>query len=188
MLMAWIWGNRDRQLTTHEKELLNRVFRGADLPPLERIRIRDGLTTTGVPFVTSGTTSKVLFGSLLTRPEEYLIMVGPRLFDEDLTRVAPATLVHEMVHVWQYKHKKLTELRGLMLHSLYYLSGKIGGRGQHHLYSYDLSQPWEQIGFEGQAQLVEDWYKIDHMKQRGERWEYLKRTVFADSSALIEVD
>jgi len=185
MLMGWIWGKRDRQLTTHEKELVNKVFNGADLPSLECIRIRDGLTTTGVPFATSGTTSKVLFGKLLAKPEEYLIMVGPRLFDEDLTNVAPATLVHEMVHVWQYKHKKLTELRGLMLHTLHYVNGKIGGLGQQHLYSYDLTQPWDKIGFEGQAQLVEDWYKLDYLSKTGERWEYLKRTIFPDAGVII---
>ena len=176
--MAWIWGTRDRSLTTHEKILVDKVFQGADLPPLECIQIRDGLTTTGVPFVTTGTTSKVLFGILAGRGEEYLIMVGPRLFDEDLSHVAPATLVHEMVHVWQYKHKKLTELRGLIQHSLYYLKAKIGGRSQHHLYSYDLSQPWEQIGFEGQAQLVEDWYKLDYLSKTSERWQYLKQALF----------
>ena len=182
--MAWIWGNRDRPLTTHEERLISTVFHGADLPALDSVRVRDGLSTTGVPFTTSGTTRKVLFGALLARPEQYLIMVGPQLFNDDLALVAPATLVHEMVHVWQYKHKKLTELRGLMTHSLYYLSGKVAGRGQHHLYTYDLAQPWDQIGFEGQAQIVEDWYKFDHMSQTSERWEYLKRTLFADLSAI----
>jgi len=176
--MAWIWGNRDRPLTTHEESLVKTVFQRADIPPLDSIRIRDGLTTTGVPFATSGTTRRVLFGALLAQPEQYLIMVGPQLFEKDLALVAPATLVHEMVHVWQYKQKRLTELRGLMLHSFYYMSGKLGGRGQHHLYSYDLSLPWEQIGFEGQAQLVEDWYKHDLMSETSERWDYLQHTLF----------
>ena len=176
--MAWIWGTRERSLTTHEKILVDKVFHSAALPPMDCIRIRDGLTTTGVPFVTTGTTNKVLFGTLAGRGEEYLIMVGPRLFEGDLSHVAPATLVHEMVHVWQYKHKKLTELRGLILHSVYYLKGKFGGLGQHHLYSYDLKQSWDKIGFEGQAQLVEDWYKLDYLSQTSERWQLLKQTLF----------
>jgi len=89
-----------------------------------------------------------------------------------------AFFIHEMVHVWQYKHKKLTELRGLILHSVYYLKGKFGGLGQHHLYSYDLKQSWDKIGFEGQAQLVEDWYKLDYLSQTSERWQLLKQTLF----------
>lgn len=176
--MAWIWGNRDRPLTSHEERLIKTVFHAADLPPFESVRIRDGLTTTGVPFTTSGTTTKVLFGPLSGRPEQYLIMVGPQLFAGDLAAIAPATLVHEMVHVWQYKHRKLSELRGLMTHALYYLSGKFTGRGQQHLYTYDLAQPWDRIGFEGQAQLVEDWYRFDHMNESSERWEYVKHTLF----------
>ena len=180
--MAWIWGNQQRPLSFSERSLIKEVFRTADLPDLSNIQVRDGLGTNGAPFTTSGTTGKVLFGRLRNSPEQYLIMVGPALFAEDLARAAPSVLVHEMVHVWQYKHKKLTELRGLMRHTLYYLRGRFRGKDQAALYRYDVDGPWDEIGFEGQAQLVEDWYAIDRMSEKSKRWEHVKRNLLLDQS------
>ena len=176
--MGWIFGNKERHLTAGESNLVKHVFNLDHLPPLSKIRIRDGLALSGVPFTTLGPSRlKLIAAYPFTTSGEYLLMVGPALFDRDLSYRDPATLLHEMTHVWQYRQKTLTELRGLATHAFYYFSGKLGGKSQGSLYSYDVGPSWNEMGFEGQAQLVQDWYSIDCMSERCERWYYVKNVL-----------
>jgi hypothetical protein len=92
------------------------------------IRIRDGLTTTGTPFTTPRSKLVVISGYPLKSVGEYLIMVGPRLFEGDVATMEPSTLVHEMTHVWQYKNGTLTQFRGFKAHAHYFIRGKLGGQ------------------------------------------------------------
>lgn len=105
---------------------------------------------------------------------EYLIMVGPDLFEGDLAVDEPATLVHEMTHVWQYKHGTLTEFHAASAHVHYYVRGRTD-----QLYKYTLGDSWDDFGFEGQAQLVEDWYSLDEMSETSDRFVYVKKILLS---------
>lgn len=175
--MGFIWGKNERLLTGNEEKLIRKVFRTTSLPPLFSIRIRDGLTPTGTPFTTPRTKVEVIGGYAIETKGEYLIMVGPRLFNGDLFDLEPGTLVHEMTHVWQYKHRTLTEFQGFRAHAHYAIRGKLGGRGTDYLYTYKIGGSWDDMGFEGQAQLVEDWYNIETMSETGDRWVYVKNVL-----------
>ena len=182
--MGWIWGNDERTLTAAERTLINSVFRNAALPPLSEVRVRNGLATTGTPFTTLGSSRLKLITGLPSRSEgKYQLMLGPTLFASDLSESSPSILVHEMTHVWQYEHETLTELSGLARHAFYYVSGLLGGRNQTHLYDYRLGESWNEMGFEGQAQLVEDWYRFDQMSEECERWLYVKNVLILGNVA-----
>src|ERR1700752_551066 len=172
--MGWIWGDHERLLSGNEQELIKRVFRSTDLPHLSQIRIRNGISTINTPFTTLGkSTLKLLSGYPLKSEGQYLIMVGSRLFDCDLALNQPATLVHEMVHVWQYQQGTLTEFQGLAAHAFQHLSAKLSRKATNNLYTYEIGQSWNDMGFEGQAQLVEDWYLGDQMDEKSDRWPYI---------------
>ena len=158
-----LFGENDRLLTSLEEGLIRRVYRTAKLPPLSRIRIRDGLSTIDTPFTTPGPGGSGLF----------LIMAGPRLYEGDLATDDPSTLVHEMTHVWQYDHGTLSELHAATAHVHYYLRNKTD-----RLYEYKLGDSWNDFGFEGQAQLVEDWYSIEKMDETTDRYVYVKNVLF----------
>lgn len=176
--MGWIFGDRERALTSAETDLLSSVFHLKHLPVLSHIRVRDGLAPTGVPFTSLGKSPlKLLAAYPFTTSGKYLLMVGPQLFEGDLAHMDGATLVHEVTHVWQYRQRSLTELSGLATHAYYYLSGRFGGKDQRSLYSYELGQSWQAMGFEGQAQLVQDWYSIDSMSETCDRWYYVKNVL-----------
>jgi hypothetical protein len=182
--MGWIWGNDERALTPAERTLIQSVFRTAALPALSEVRIRNGLATTGTPFTTLGSSSLKLITGFPSRSKgKYQLMVGPTLFASDLSKSSPSILVHEMTHVWQYKHETLTEFSGLARHAFYYLSGLLGGKNQTHLYTYKLGKSWNEMGFEGQAQLVEDWYRLDQMSEESDRWLYVKNVLLIGNVA-----
>ena len=172
--MGWIWGDNERLLSGNEEELIKKVFRSADLPHPSEIRIRNGISTINTPFTTLGkSTLKLLSGYPRKSEGQYLIMVGPGLFNCDLALNRPATLVHEMVHVWQYRQRTLTEFQGLAAHAFHSLSAKLSSKATNHLYTYEIGQSWDDMGFEGQAQLVEDWYREDRMDEKSDRWPYI---------------
>ncbi|HEV8593576.1 MAG TPA: hypothetical protein VGQ55_15835, partial [Pyrinomonadaceae bacterium] len=166
--MSFIWGDDERLLTGAEEKLIKKVFRTTRLPNFGKIRIRNGLSVTGTPITTprSGAV-RLVNGYPIESEGDYLIMVGQQLFDGDVAVSAPSTLVHEMTHVWQYKHKTLTELHGAVAHIAYGAVGKTNS-----LYKYKIGQSWEDMGFEGQAQLVEDWYDLN-MSETDDRWYYV---------------
>ncbi len=153
------------------------------LPPLSRIRIRDGLSwPKGTAFTTPRTQWARDTGHPFGHETEgaYLIMVGPRLFDGDVALMDPATLVHEMTHVWQYKHGTLTEGHALVAHVHYSASDRLGTRRYEDLYAYEIGESWNDMGFEGQAQLVEEWYTSDKMSEKSDRWVYVKNVLFLE--------
>lgn len=83
-------------------------------------------------------------------------------FEGDSTALRPqaqATLVHELVHCWQYQHGGVAYMGNSVLHQgLAILRG--GGRGG----AYDWRQAvgqgrtWERLNPEQQAQCIEDWW------------------------------
>lgn len=144
------YGDDDRLLTGREAALVKDVYKNTALPPFSKIRIRNGLSPNG---------------TAITFPNHYdgtyNISVGQHLFDNQLTdfQVDKETLIHEMVHVWQYYHGLLTRSHGIIAHVHRSIAGKLGGRDEDYLYQYDiLTDSWDDMGFEGQAQLVEEWY------------------------------
>lgn len=144
--MSILFGDNGRILTKHEANLIRDVFKTTHLPPLQQIRIRDGESPTG---------------TAMTIPVDdwYYIMVGKTLYWLDLADKDPSTLVHEMTHVWQYFQGTLSRSHALSAHSHRAVAGWLGYPGTNYLYEYDvLDDSWNDMGFEGQAQLVEEWF------------------------------
>jgi hypothetical protein len=90
-------GKDIRLLTGPEERLIKDVFRTARLPRLSQVRIGDGVNASGDPWTDS----------------DYEINVGRYLFDGDVANLDPATLVHEMVHVWQYYSRRVDPRGGM---------------------------------------------------------------------------
>lgn len=170
------YGDADRLLTGKEEALIRKVYSSTRLPPFFKIRIRNGLS----PSDTAITFPNYSDGT-------FNISVGQYLFDNDLTDTQSSrdTLIHEMVHVWQYFHHLLTRPHGIVAHIHRNVAGKFGYPGDDALYEYNiLTDSWNDMGFEGQAQLVEEWY---HDGAKGEdddkRFCFIKKVLYEDSAA-----
>lgn len=170
--MGFIFGDDERLLTPQEAGLIKRVFRTAQLPNLGRIRIRDGLSPTGTPFTAPRAKVVLVKGFPHETEGEYLIMVGRTLFEGDVATMEPDTLVHEVTHVWQYKHGTMWEYGAALKHI-----GAAMLRRTNKLYQYDIGESWNDMGFEGQAQLVQEWYTLDGMSETSDRWVYVKHVL-----------
>ena len=165
-------GDNERLMTPKEMALVRKVFSTAHLPPFSQIRIADGVNGNGGAWTDS----------------DFQINVGPWLYDNDVAQYEPETLVHEMTHVWQYYNGQLTKSHaffaqagvGLIDGLTNFFSKKPAqeyGSLQDHLYKYDLAGSWDKMGFEGQAQLVEDWYQMG-MKTEGYRYVFIKQIIY----------
>lgn len=172
------YGDDDRLLTSAEVRLVREVYKNTQLPPFSKIRIRNGLspndTAITFPNYSDGT---------------YNMSVGQDLFDGDMTTTGNQsdkdTLIHEMVHVWQYYHGLLSKAHGIIAHAHRSAAGKFGYQDDSYLYQYNiLIDSWNDMGFEGQAQLVEDWY---HDGKKGEdddkRYCFIKKVLYEGNSA-----
>ncbi|WP_143229356.1 hypothetical protein [Actinophytocola xanthii] len=119
----------DRALDADELAMLERVFRGS--VDLRAVRVVPGpagvFTRTGRPFALGAT-----------------VYLG--------TRLDPATLVHECVHVWQYQHRgcrytaEALWAQHTVKPSAYRWTDELD-RGRRH---------WREFNLEAQAQLLED--------------------------------
>lgn len=151
-------GDNSRALFQGEINLIRTVFKTAHLPPLLEVSIADGVSIKGTPWTDS----------------DYQINVGPWSYDHDLSVFDRSTLVHEMAHVWQYFNKTLSKLHAFVASVR---------NPEDDLYSYDLNGSWEDMGFEGQAQMVEDWFTMG-MNTEGHRYFFMKHVVWSgDRSA-----
>jgi hypothetical protein len=63
----------------------------------------------------------------------------------------------------------------------YAIRGKIKGdaEGTPKLYEREPGESWDDMGFEGQAQLVEDWYS-GGMSETSDEWVYVKQVLMSD--------
>jgi hypothetical protein len=162
-------GDNQRMLSALEITLIKSVFKTARLPRLDQITIGDGESATGTAWTAS----------------DYMISVGPSLFTTDLSRSDPSTLVHEMTHIWQYYNGTLTMAHAFKAQAWACVKDKFtsfGNEDKTHfydrLYSYDVVDgSWDDMGFEGQAQMVEDWYKMG-MKEEGYRFVFVKNILY----------
>jgi outer membrane protein OmpA-like peptidoglycan-associated protein len=162
-----LYGDDERLLTSNEEKLIRKVFQTTVLPPLSQIRIRNGLSPTGTAVT-------------IRDGNEYSIMVGQRLFDGDVARMDASTLVHEMTHVWQWSKGTITKAHAVSAHAHNYVAWKLGYRRKDYLYEYDiLTNSWNDMGFEGQAQLVEEWF-TDGMgdEDKDKRFCFVKKVLY----------
>ncbi len=162
-----LYGERERLLTPLEEHLIRDVFKGTALPPLSWIRIRDGLSPTGTALT-------------IRDGNDYSIMVGPSLFDGDVANMEPSTLVHEMTHVWQWYRGTLSKAHAVSAHIHNFIGAKLHYRSKYYIYEYDiLTDSWDDMGFEGQAQLVEEWYS-DGMggEDKDKRFCFVKKVLY----------
>lgn len=181
-----------RQISHDEWKLVQDVF--VDTLPFQfRVWIGDGVGGLGAPFtiptsaitgalLTAGIANPLILGGPITSAPRallgvaggvvgssvnagYIINVGPKYFanlliDDD----GKETLVHEMTHVWQSKHKLFALQTTLAAAAAQCTgmaaSGDFGGRSR--AYSYTVTSPltpWGSFNPEQQAQIVEDWYR-----------------------------
>lgn len=160
-------GDRHRNLTRTEEGLINKVFKNTSLPPLSQIKITNGESLTGTAIT-------------IPLDDNYFLNLGKRLYYSDVSHMDPRTLVHEMTHVWQYFHGTLSRSHGLIAHAHRAAAGKLGYPGTDYLYEYDiLTDSWDDMGFEGQAQLVEEWF-ADGMgdEDKDKRFCFVKKVLF----------
>jgi len=151
-------GDNSRALFQGEISLVRSVFRTAWLPPLLEVSIADGVSIKGTAWTDS----------------DYQINVGPWSYDHDCSVYDRSTLVHEMTHVWQYYNKTLTKAHAFIASVR---------NPEEVLYSYDLDGSWDDMGFEGQAQMVQDWFTMG-MHTEGHRYFFMKHIVWSgDKSA-----
>jgi hypothetical protein len=158
-------GNNNRMLSAYEMQLIKNVFKTAPLPRLDKITIGDGQNARG-GYWTS---------------DDYQMNLGPTLWKVELTGFGAwrATLVHEMTHVWQYFNGTLTERHAFFAHAHYSMLGK-----DDDLYKYDVNDDsWDDMGFEGQAQLVEDWYKAG-AKTEDQRYIFIENILYTGDTKL----
>lgn len=166
-------GNNSRLLMPGEIDLIRKAFQHAALPSLmTTVTIADGVNGNGGAWTDS----------------DYQINVGPSLFKQDLSIADPSTLIHEMTHVWRYFNGTLTKAHATAAQGLYGFA-----RRSDYLYDYDLGDSWNDMGFEGQAQLVEDWYTNDKLRMKGSRYNYVRavlqmRDVEARGMTLVEIE
>jgi outer membrane protein OmpA-like peptidoglycan-associated protein len=170
------YGDDDRLLTGGEERLIRLVYKSTLLPPFSRMRIRNGL---------SPTDTAITFPN--NYDDTYNISVGQKLFDSDLTINSwdRETLVHETVHVWQYFHGLLSRGHGIMAHLHRGIASKLGYPGDDQLYEYDiLTDSWDDMGFEGQAQLVEEWYRDGTKDEDGDkRFCFIQKVLYDNNAA-----
>ncbi|HEX2758365.1 MAG TPA: hypothetical protein VHP60_07685, partial [Thermoanaerobaculia bacterium] len=159
-------GEDGRALFGGESQLIRTVFKTARLPSLLEVSIAEGVNFNGGAWTDS----------------DYQINVGQYLHEKDLSLIWPELLVHEMTHVWQYYNKTLTKAHAFIAHVR---------NPEDVLYSYDLDGSWDDMGFEGQAQMVEDWYTMKKKlgvgwdgNEEGYRYFFMKHVVWSgDKSA-----
>lgn len=174
-------GDNDRNLKVSERNLIHKVFQTANLPDLDDVTIGDGVNANGGAWTDS----------------DYEINVGPYLFNTDLSVSDPTTLVHEMTHVWQYHNHTLSKGHAFAAHAAAWIKDEFTKYGnskndpkkeyvpyEDRLYKYDVENgTWDDMGFEGQAQMVEDWFEMG-MKTEGYRFVFVKNVLWnGDASA-----
>jgi len=174
-------GENARALFSREIALIKQVFQTARLPPLSAagtppwVTIADGVNGNGGAWTDS----------------DYQINVGPYLYERDLAVADRSTLVHEMTHVWQYYNATLTKSHAFGAQARAWASDKVYGAlsskkpastAQDDLYAYDLAGTWDDMGFEGQAQMVEDWFDMG-MSTEGYRYVFIKNVLWSGAPA-----
>ena len=178
------WGgkaNNVRYLTKAEMNLIRTVFTTAKLPPLHTIRIGDGVNGRGGPWTDS----------------DFEINIGPN-YQQELINTPDAggresTLVHEMVHVWQYFNGFLTKAHAAaaqagewVANHLWWLSTWGQGSDKVDLYGYSIGQSWDDMGFEGQAKLVEDWFEVENMRTTSDRFVYVNTIIRQNGTGMMD--
>ena len=79
----------------------------------------------------------------------------------EITKV-DSTLIHELVHVWQYAHGRLDPVGGLVTHAIARATGQTA-----ELYKYNVDhilyserKTFREYSFEEQASIIEDAYRV----------------------------
>jgi hypothetical protein len=144
-----------RNLWREESSEARKVFE-LTLGPHEDIYLSDGLGSGDAPFTIPSTISVPLFPAM-TLPGKYVMFVGDRFNERMNTGYSAAVLIHELTHVWQYRHG----------YNVIYNSLSHRMRSGEDMYSYDKVhyKAWASYNVEQQAQIIEDWYYLANMKE-----------------------
>lgn len=153
-----------RLLKPDEVKLARSVFQ--DSLPYDKIYIANFFLpgNRGVPVTLAGLLNPVP----LTFRLVYTIYWGKAIYRRSAARVDSVTLIHELTHVWQGHHDRLT---------LTYMAGSVWAQCQakwrtgnrNHAYVYDRKsyRNWNEYNVEQQASIVEDWFDPDVKKGGG---------------------
>ncbi|WP_437827615.1 hypothetical protein [Sorangium sp. So ce1153] len=88
-------------------------------------------------------------------PIAYTVNIGWNGFRHGMDTVAPATLIHELTHVWQGAHRFIASQ--YMWESITHQA--IGWLTSTDPYRYEPGHSWSSYNVEQQASIVEDWFK-----------------------------
>ena len=90
-----------------------------------------------------------------------------------------------MTHVWQYYNGTLSKAHAFGAHAQAWIRTKLSlGAADFDakLYEYDFNDDtWNDMGFEGQAQMMEDWFKKG-MLEAGHRYDFINRIVHGNDT------
>jgi hypothetical protein len=137
-----------RPLLPGELEIAFRVFKAT--LPYHKI-----LVTPLVGLYTREFTSTIppLVAGLL--PISYTLNVGLQGFLHGMDKTKPATLIHELTHVWQGAHRLIAShfiWESIAHQAIDLITGT-------NCYRYVPGQSWSSYNVEQQASIVEDWFK-----------------------------
>ena len=137
-----------RPLFPAEQALAFRVFKAT--LPYGKIFISPLIGLSNQPFTTTIPPLIADLGAI-----GYSINVGMNGFRRGMDTVDPATLIHELTHVWQGAHRLISSQ--FMWESIAHQAvGWIRGTDP---YTYVPGKSWSSYNVEQQASIVEDWFK-----------------------------
>lgn len=169
-----------RYLAGGEKALARDVF--LNTIPYEAVVISDGIGKDDAPFTmpTSIPANWPFAGNFNVREGKYVIHAGDGYYGMSTLKEDRETLIHELTHVWQGEHSRLSWI---------YVFSSVWHRAladtETELYGYKGAplKPWIDYNPEQQASIVEGWFadgkrEFDEATWEGDRrFYYIKRHI-----------
>ena len=126
---------KPRKLTADEIDVAEGFF--GDMIDLEKVRIAENHWLTD-----------------WLAPNGIVLTIGNTIYG---INIPDDTLIHELVHVWQYSKGRITALSAFLEHVEAWLEGTTA---ELYLYSVEPKQTFRKYGFEEQASIVQDAYLV----------------------------
>jgi hypothetical protein len=146
----------ERDLRPEEYEFAKLVF-GESLPPRTDIKVCNAIGGEGQPFAWPRLDQKMVL-SMGSEWNNDLRTWRTNHPDPDKRKVYGQTLIHELVHVWQYHNNAA---------AISYVGDAISGSiSQDYEPGVEHKEDWDWFGLEEQGTIVEQWF-VDHYRGPG---------------------
>lgn len=161
-----------RKLSSTERMIAWPVFK--DTLPYDHVIIADNLGAGDAQFT-------------FREPGKYVLHMGRISFDEEYDDDHKAVLIHELTHVWQGHHGLISW--AYMVHSMTCQAKPVGHalltRGtplkysRNAAYAYKPGKLFQDYNVEQQANIVEDWYKLERAgaPSAEDLWIYIRANI-----------